>query len=69
MYVYSLVYLLISNPTPNDDLIAGYHPIENDNIEILDINNDGLKVITDPKKLRYEFWDQLEKKANDNRRS
>lgn len=43
-------------PTYKDDLIAGYGAIQGDEIFALDISNDGLKVIPDPRKSANEFW-------------
>lgn len=52
------------DPTHKDDLIADYHPIQNNEIMMIDINNNGLTVIGDPRKESMEFWTNLEKRAN-----
>lgn len=50
-------------PTYNGDLINGFTPVQNNNINCLDINNDGLNVISDPRQNANEFWTQLHERA------
>lgn len=45
------------------DLIADLNPIQMDNINGLDINNEGLKLISDPKHASNQFWTQLHEHA------
>lgn len=53
-----MIYRL-RNPTQNDDLIIGNHPIQNRAIIMFDTNNDGLNVIHHipiQKKIDSEFF-------------
>lgn len=58
-----MFYLYSRQPTYKDDLIVVYDSIQNDEVMVLDINNDGLNVILDPRKSANEFLYHLEKKA------
>lgn len=50
-------------PTYQNDLISGYHSIQNDEIMVLDINNEGLQMLADPRKSANDFWSRLEERA------
>lgn len=46
----------------NNNLINGYHSI-NKQIMVLDIGNDEIKVIPNPRNKSMAFWTRMEKKA------
>lgn len=50
-------------PTYQNKLISGYHPIKNDEFNFLDITNDGLKLDSNARKNAIAFWSQLKEKA------
>lgn len=52
-----------SDPTYKDDVIVGFHAIQDDNIDLLDISNDGLKLMPHPRKDAIKLWARLEEKA------
>lgn len=60
-----VVVFLHSEPTYKDELVAGYHAIDGNDIEFLDITNDGLRVDKNPRKTAMEFWASLEMQAKD----
>lgn len=56
-------FTFCSEPTYNDDLIVGHHPVQNNQINFLDITNDGLTLGVNPRQSAMEFWTRLEKQA------
>lgn len=66
-------YLVVtfSNPTYQDEPIAGFGPVQCFDINVLNITNHGLEIDINPRKLEVEFWDdlnrQVEKMAMKNR--
>lgn len=56
--------MFFRDPTHKNDLISGFHPILNDDINFLDITNDGLQLGLNPRKHANKFWSRLEETAN-----
>lgn len=52
-----------SDPTYKDDMIVGFHAIQDDNMVLLDISNDGLKLMPNPRKDANELWARIEERA------
>ena len=52
-----------SEPTYKNDLIAGFHAIKGNEINYLDITNEGLKLDVNPGPKAMEFWSRLENQA------
>lgn len=65
-YIYVYVYTFYSDPTHNDDPVAGFYPIQNDKIHFLDITNDGPKPGVNPNEKSYELWANIERQIRQN---
>lgn len=55
--------LFFREPTHENDLIDGFQPVNDKEINFLDITNDGLKVGVNPRQSAMELWSQLVKQA------
>lgn len=54
------MWCLCSNPAHNGDPVDEFLPIKGDQVNFLDITNDGLKPGVDPNKKANEFWSGIE---------
>lgn len=56
-------FFYFREPTYKNDPVSGYHSIQNDEIMALDISNEGLILLSDPRESANEFWSRLEERA------
>lgn len=54
-----------SEPTHNDDLVAGFLPIEGGVVNFLDLNNVEMLPGVDPNRKAMDFWAHIEQEARD----
>lgn len=52
-----------SEPTYRDNPIIGFKPVQNDDIHLLHIGNDGLKIDSLPRKEAISLWRSIEQQA------
>lgn len=55
---------IFSKPSHQEKPVNGFQPVQNGEINFLDINNDGLTVGRNPNKEAFEMWASIEKRAH-----
>lgn len=60
---YRLNDLNFREPTHQNDLIENFQPVNSNENQFLDIANEGLKIVINPKQSAMELWTQLAKQA------
>lgn len=54
--------LFFSEPTHCDEPVAGFLPIQNDQVHFLDVNSDGLIPGINPNQKAMELWSRIEQR-------
>lgn len=59
------IELFCREPTHNGDPVSGFLPIQNGQMNYLNITNDKMEMGVDPNKDTYELWSQIEAQVNE----
>lgn len=57
------MFVCFSNPTYQNDPIAGFEPVENCEIPFLTKTNDGLSIGINPRQRTINFWNYIKQQA------
>lgn len=63
-HAFNVFKICFSEPTHNGEPTTGFLPIQNDQVNFLDVTNDGLKMGVNVNQRANEFWARIEEQAS-----